>query len=141
MALNARALAEWLLHRHRHLHVQLHLLLLVLFANAILPVQSFSVDTATTSNAGESKKLQLFPYQEKGVDRLCSDRRLILGDVPLPEREGQGIAILVFSILLTLGVTFVRMSAGCPQSFAHRSRYQRGTVRGSGASCPNATRR
>ena len=78
MALNARALAEWLLHRHRHLHhVQLHLLLLVLFATMLLPVQSFS---ATTSNAGESKKLQLFPYQEKGVDRLCSDRRLILGD-------------------------------------------------------------
>lgn len=81
MAQNILALAERLLHRHLH-RVQLHLLLLVLFANAILlPVQSFSVDTtAAAGKSVDSKKLLLFPYQEKGVDRLCSDRRLILGD-------------------------------------------------------------
>ena len=77
MARNVLALAKRSLHRHLHRH----LLLLVLFATIILPVRSFSVDTTTaTSDASESKKLQLFPYQEKGVQRLCSDRRLILGD-------------------------------------------------------------
>ena len=74
-----------------YLYLHLHLHLLLLF---IVSVQSFSAEQTT------APKIELFEYQQRGVDVLVADQRIVLGD-----EMGLGKTIQAVSALNKLSAT------------------------------------